>query len=99
MPCASPSGGTTSRTGTQEFSNIIWNPKVHYRIHKSARRVPVLSQMNPIHTTTSYFSKVLYSVILGPTSVVPSGFFPCGFPTKTLHSCALHALPISSSLT
>jgi hypothetical protein len=54
---------------------------------------------NPIHTTISYFSKVIFSVILRQISVVPSGLFPHGFLTKTLQSCVLRALPISSSLT
>jgi hypothetical protein len=62
----SPSWEAANCAATQEIPSILWNPKVHYRVHKSPPLVPILGQ---IHTISSYLSKIHVNITHPPTYV------------------------------
>jgi hypothetical protein len=78
----SPPRESTSLSPTQEFPNILGNPKVYYCVYESLLLASILSQTNPLYTTPSYFSKIYHNFILG----LFGGLSPSGFFTKNLHS-------------
>jgi hypothetical protein len=59
----SPSWDAASYAVTQEFPKILLNPEVYYHVHKSPPLIPILSQINPVHTTLSYLSKIHFNII------------------------------------
>jgi hypothetical protein len=62
-----------SQSHRQEIPSILYNQKVHYRVHNSPPTAHILSQMNLVHTFPPYFPKI-YSNITS-----------C-FPTKISHA-------------
>jgi hypothetical protein len=90
----SPSWKANRFAASQEITRLLWNPKVHHRIHKCSPPI-ILSQLNPINTP---HYTCLRSILILSSHLrlgLPSGLFLSGLPTKTLYT----TLPSSNRAT
>ena len=87
----SPSWEANRFSGSQEIPLILWNPKVHYRVYKSPTPVPILSQLDPVHTPTSNFLKIHPNIIRPSTPGSPKWSISLRFP----HQNPVYASPLT----
>ena len=86
-----------------KIPRILWNLKVHYRVHKSPSPVTILSQIESVYHPFPHHSTSRRTILISSSYLrlcISNGLFPSGFLTKTLYApyCTPyvpHVLPIS----
>jgi hypothetical protein len=78
-----------SHSAVQKIPQISWSSKVHYHVHNilPLDPIPVLNQLNPLHTWTADSFKIHINNTSSHLHLgLPSDSYPVGSPANTLHS-------------
>ena len=89
-----PSWEANRISASQEIPHILWNKKVHYRSQKCPPPIPILSQINPVHTPTSPLPEDPFNIIL-PSTPGSSKWF---LSLRISHQNPVYASPLPNVL-
>jgi hypothetical protein len=65
-----------THSASQNIICLLWNPKVHYLVHKNPPLVPVLTHMHPVHNFPPHFPKIQSNIIFPSTPRSSEWSFP-----------------------
>jgi hypothetical protein len=52
-----------SHSAGQDVPHLLWKLEVHYHVQKGLLLIPILRQMNPVHTVPPYLCKIQCNII------------------------------------
>jgi len=81
-----PSWEANRSSSNHEIPLILWNPNVHYRIHKCPPPVPILGQINLVHASHPTSWRSILSLFNHLWLGLPSFLLPSDLPTKSLYA-------------
>jgi hypothetical protein len=87
----SPTSEANNHSDSREIPRLLWNPKVHYCIHKSPPLWPILSRINPTDAFPPFLSKIHSNVILPSTPSSSKCFLPFRLSDRNF-VCISHVL-------
>ena len=73
---SSPSLEANTSSVSQESHRILMNPKVRCHTHKNPPPVPILSEVNPVHASSSYSLNIHFNITLPRTPAFQAVSFP-----------------------
>jgi hypothetical protein len=71
-----------SHSVTEEIPRLSWNPRFHYRVHKSPALVPYPETENPLHNLPTYFININFNIVLLSTYMYSESSLPSRYATK-----------------
>jgi hypothetical protein len=86
------SSDANSLSATQDISYPLWNTKFHYGVHNSPPLIRNPSQIHPLYTFLTYFSKIHSTMSSHIRRSLCSDVFPSSFLIKILYEIIISSM-------